>query len=85
MENVHQIILTDRNHLAVTKLSEIVSFDDTTVNLDVGGTYLTVSGSNLTVKKLSLDEKEGSAVIIEGTVDAVVYTDTQRRKRRLFG
>lgn len=85
MEQVHQVVLTERNLLTVTRLNEVISFDDTTVNLDVGGSTLTISGSSLTVQKLSLNEEEGREIIIAGSIDAVVYTDGGRRRRRLFG
>ena len=85
MEQVHQIVLTERNLLTVTRLNEVISFDDTTVNLDVGGSTLTISGSSLTVQKLSQNEEEGREINIAGSIDAVVYTDGGRRRRRLFG
>lgn len=85
MDKVHQIQLTERNMLTVTCLNEVVSFDDTVVNLDVGGAFLTVSGSGLSVLKLSLDESEGTEIVIGGKVDAIVYTDGQKKRKRLFG
>lgn len=74
-------VLTGRSFLALTGIDEVVSFDDTTVTLDCGGTVLAVSGEGLSIVKLSL---ENGAVDISGRIDAIVYTDEQPEKKGLF-
>ncbi len=78
-------VLTGRSFLALTGIDEVVSFDDSLVTLNSGGTLLAVSGENLTMVKLSLENGE---VSISGRIDAIVYTDEQPKKglfSRLFG
>lgn len=45
----HTVSLTDRALLTVTAVDEVLSFDETLVNLDIGGTMLSVSGKELSV------------------------------------
>ena len=78
-------VLTGRSFLALTGINEVVSFDESTVTLDCSGTLLAVSGENLSIVKLSLENGE---VSLSGRIDAIVYTDEQPKKglfSRLFG
>ena len=54
----HTVSLTDRALLTVTAVDEVLSFDETLVNLDIGGTMLSVSGRELSVTKLMLESGE---------------------------
>ncbi len=77
--------LTGRSFLALTGINEVLSFDDGMVNLDCDGTVLAVSGTGLSIVKLSLESGE---VSLSGHIDAIVYTDEQPKKglfSRLFG
>ena len=69
--------LTGRSFLALTGIDEVISFDEQTVTLDCAGTVLAVSGENLSMVKLSLENGE---VSISGRIDAIVYTDEQPKK-----
>ena len=77
----HTLTLTDRSILAVTAVDEVVSFDDTMVTLSIGERLLNVSGTDLTVTKLSLQDGE---VVINGSIDALVYFE-QTKKKSLLG
>jgi len=64
---------------------DIISFDDTQVSLSLGeDTILSVTGTGLTLRRLSLETGE---VDISGRIDAIVYLDSgaKQKKRRLFG
>lgn len=77
--------LTGRSFLALTGIDEVLSFDDSMVSLDCGGTVLAVSGTGLSIVKLSLESGE---VSLSGHIDAIVYTDEQPKKglfSKLFG
>ena len=83
---VHSISLHDRRILKITSVTEVLSFDECNVSMSVGETILNVSGSDLSVSSLSLENGE---VTVCGSVDAIVYLDdTKSRKKgwsRLFG
>lgn len=81
----HGLTLHDREVLKITAVSEVLSFDETTVSMSVGDTVLTINGSGLSVSSLSLENGE---VTVCGTIDAIVYLDGVKRKKgigRLFG
>ena len=81
----HTLSLADRNALTVTGVDEVISFDDTLVSMAVGGMVLNVSGTELAIKNLSL---ENGDVLIDGSIDALVYFAEGHKKKglgRLFG
>lgn len=80
----HRLNLSERNALTVTGVMEVVSFEDTEAILQTGMGILTVQGSQLQLKNLSL---EGGQVEIEGNVSALVYDEPRQGGwfRRLFG
>ena len=54
----HSIQLEERHRLAVTGVSEVLSFDENEVIMDTSLGLLTVEGEGLHVEKLSLDMGE---------------------------
>lgn len=79
------LTLTDRTFLSVNAVDEVLSFDEGLVSLSVLGTTLAVSGSELSIVKLSLESGELS---ISGRIDALIYSDDQPKKSflsKLFG
>lgn len=85
MDLPHKLTLNDRKQLTMTGVCEVISFDDTAVILRTTMGTLTVQGSQLQLKTLSLD---GGQVAVEGTVCALQYEEERAAagwKRRLFG
>lgn len=81
----HHLTLSERKKLTVTGVTEVVSFEDTAVILQTGMGMLTVQGSGLQLKTLSL---EGGQVDVEGTVSALIYEEPRHNGgwlSRLFG
>ena len=81
----HKLTLNERSSLTMTGVSEVVSFDDTSVILHTSLGTLVVHGSDLQLKTLSLD---GGQVAINGSIAALVYEQTRARqtlRQRLFG
>ena len=81
----HKLTLNERRQLTMTGVSEVVSFDDTTVIVHTGLGTLTVQGKDLQLKTLSA---EGGQVAVEGTVSALIYEEPRPRGNwvgRLFG
>lgn len=73
----HQIILEGRNSLTVTGVEEVVSFDETIIEMVTVKGTLVVRGEELHIEKLSLD---GGDLRVEGTVDSLTYEDHGREK-----
>ena len=77
----HSIQLEERHRLAVTGVSEVVSFDETAVHMETVQGSLMVHGNGLRLKNLN---PEGSQLELTGTVEALVY-EQPRRKGGFFG
>lgn len=80
----HKLTLNERKCLSTTGVTEVVSFDETTVVLGTGLGTLVVQGKDLQLKQLSQD---GGQVAVEGTITALGYTEPRGGgwRRRLFG
>ena len=80
----HSLNLKNRKKLTMTGVTEVVSFDDTAVELRTALGDLTVQGTGLQLKELSL---EGGRVAVSGSISALVYGRQQSGGwlHRLFG
>nr|MBQ8244211.1 sporulation protein YabP [Oscillospiraceae bacterium] len=80
----HKLQLSERRQLTMTGVTEVVSFDDSTVVLQTSLGTLVVQGQELQLKTLSLD---GGQVAVDGTVTALIYEEprTGGWRHRLFG
>ncbi len=72
----HQMIMQDRHQLELTGVSDVDSFDETTVLVYTSLGQLTVRGQGLHIRRLDL---EGGSLSLEGQVDSLVYADTLQR------
>ena len=68
----HKLSLNERKSLSMTGVTEVVSFDESAVILRTSLGDLSVQGSGLQLKTLSL---EGGQVAVEGTVTALIYEE----------
>lgn len=81
----HRIVLDRRENLRIEGVTEVVSFDDTSVLLRTTQGTLLVGGQELKLRALTLD---GGQVAVDGTVSLLQYEDTRARGgflRRLLG
>ena len=80
----HKLTLNERKNLTMHGVTEVVSFDDSTVILKTHLGILHVSGENLVLKTLSV---EGGQVAVDGHVSSLIYEEPrpERLLRRLFG
>ena len=81
----HKLTLNERRQLTMNGVTEVISFDDTSVVLRTNMGVLTVHGKELQLKNLSLD---GGQVAVDGSVAALIYEEAPASGgwlRRLFG
>ena len=79
----HCLTLRERRELTMTGVTEVVSFEETAVVLHTALGTLTVQGSGLQMKTLSL---EGGQVAVDGDISALIYEEPRLGGwRRLFG
>lgn len=79
-EQHYSMSLDDRRHLTLTGVTDVESFDETAVVLHTHGGRLIVTGKELHVSSLQL---ENGRLTVNGSIDAAVY-DTPGSKRRGF-
>ena len=80
----HKLTLNDRKSLTLTGVTEVVSFDDTSVILHTQLGALEVQGQQLQLKTLSI---EGGQVAVDGHISALIYEEPRSADsfwRRLF-
>ena len=82
----HKLTLEERTRLTVSGVSEVVSFDETSVMLKTVRGGLVVRGRGLQLRTLSL---EGGQVAVDGTVELLAYEEPRKEGggffSRLFG
>jgi len=82
----HHLILEDREHLTVSGVEEVESFDENAIVMVTAQGVLIIRGAGLHIEKLSLD---GGDLKVEGTVESLVYEEDRRSRggffSRLFG
>ncbi len=77
----HHIILEGREQLSVSGVEEVESFDENQIVMYTSKGTLIVRGEGLHIEKLSLD---GGDLKVEGTVDSLMYEESQRDRGGLF-
>ena len=79
------LALEDRRILNITDVDEVLSFDDTVINLSVCKSSLTVTGIDLSITDLSV---QNGKLTITGNINSIVFTDDVPKQgffKRLFG
>lgn len=79
----HSLILDNRSSLTLTGVSDVIGFDEQTVNLMTDCGALIVKGESLHINKLNLDSKD---VCIDGAINSLQYLsqNTKSIKSKLF-
>lgn len=80
----HQVIMENRNTLSVSGVSDVDSFDGTTVVVYTALGELTVRGDGLQIQRLNVETGD---LLLSGTVDSLTYTENTSRRggwKRLF-
>ena len=80
----HKLTLNQREDLALSGVTEVISFDENSVILKTHLGVLTVLGENLVLKTLSV---EGGQVSVSGKICSLVYEEPRQEGffRRLLG
>lgn len=81
----HKLTLNERRELTLSGVSEVVSFDDTSIIVHTQLGTLNIHGKDLQLKTLSL---EGGQVAVDGTISALLYEEPHSGGgwlRRLLG
>ena len=71
----HKLSLNERKQLTMTGVTEVVSFEETSVVLRTSLGTLMVHGRELQLKTLSL---EGGQVAVDGHISALIYEEPRQ-------
>lgn len=78
----HGIRIESREKIYVTGVDDVDNFNDGEVNMVTAAGYLTITGFDLHITKLNLDEGQ---VVIEGNIEGVNYSKAPEQQGGFFG
>ena len=70
MEKTHSLTMTDRRDIALTGVTDVKEFSETSVNLKTEMGALAIRGKKLTIGRLNTDTGE---LYISGEIDMIKY------------
>ena len=78
----HAVSLDDRRKAIISGVEDVDSFNEQMVILATTEGKLTITGSNLNISKLNLEE---GALVVEGEVSALEYSGRSKEARGVLG
>lgn len=78
----HAVTVTAREKASLSGVTQVISFDDSHMTLLSHLGEITLTGQDLHVTRLMLEEGE---MTVEGRLDGLFYTDVKERRRRKKG
>ena len=69
--NFQNIVLENREHLILTGIIDVFSFDDQIIIIETELGLLTITGEDLKISKLNL---ETSDFVVDGKIDTISYS-----------
>lgn len=81
MKKAHSLLLENRSELKLTGVTDVDSFDEETISAYTDYGCLTISGSNLHIEELNL---ENGKLNVKGEVTALVYSSKTKKNDNLF-
>ena len=78
---VHRLRLDDRKKLSLEGVSDVIGFDDRTIQLVTARGALTVEGKDLKISDLSLEK--GTAEV-SGDIGAILYLEDTKKEKGGF-
>ena len=72
IQTAHSISIENRLRTVITSVTEVISATEKMVNLKLEESMLQVSGEDLHINKLSVDEK---ILILDGLINEIKYTN----------
>jgi sporulation protein YabP len=67
----HAIHIDNRERVMITGVEDVDSFNEEEVNFQTESGYVTLTGNDLHITRLNLDEGQ---LIIEGVINGIAYT-----------
>lgn len=83
-EHIHSLSLNNREFLEMDGINEVISFTEDEIILKTSQGILNISGKNLNISKLNLDE---TIIEVSGKIDSLNYNDKTNNRnilKRIF-
>ena len=77
----HTVQLDNRAKAVLTGVDDVDSFNEMEVNLITEAGYVTISGKDLHISHLSLEEGQ---LVVEGQISGITYADSMAQEGGLF-
>ena len=77
----HSLHIENRSRIVLTGVTDVGSFDESSIRLETSAGSLQIQGENLQVTKLSL---ESGDITVDGAVNAVIYASAGGRNGSFF-
>ena len=77
----HGLVMEDRRSLSITGVSDVDSFDESTIIVFTDLGELTVKGEDMHIKNLNIDAGE---VLLEGRISSLTYADNTQNQSGFF-
>ena len=77
----HSVQLDNRERAIITGVEDVDNFNEHEINLVTAAGYLTLTGSDLHISRLSLDEGQ---LVVEGVISGISYSAMEERSGGLF-
>ncbi|HOQ17295.1 MAG TPA: sporulation protein YabP [Defluviitaleaceae bacterium] len=68
----HSIFIKERQSMMITGVIDVLSFDESNVDIETEMGMLAIKGTDLHVNKLNLEKKE---LELEGEIESLIYHD----------
>ncbi len=78
----HNLVMEDRRTLSITGVSDVDSFDESTIIVFTDLGELTVRGMDLHIRNLNIEAGE---VALEGKISSLSYADNAVKQTGFFG
>lgn len=77
----HSVILKDRKEISLTGVTDVDSFDESSIVAYTDFGELTISGSNLHISTLNTDTGD---LTIDGEISSLIYLDNKPKAEGFF-
>ncbi len=78
----HKVVIDSRKKLVITAVEDVDSFNETEVILLTNHGFITVTGDDLHISRLNLEEGQ---LIIEGGIQSLDYADHEEQRQKRGG
>ena len=79
--NGQKVTMENREHITITGVSDVISYDDTFVEAETELGNMLIRGDGLKIEKLNLEEKELS---LNGYIFSCEYAEVKKTGKNIF-